>query len=145
MLYAYVDSYKLDSGAEIYCPTEVHPFEKSRGGTAKPVPTGTLATFEATYKQALPSLTCDKTYVAATVTRAVRPRGIRTDTMRSARIAVFINSDGSVARSFVYTSSGVDYLDTLALDAANRAAYRPSEFLCTPVVGEFLCVVDFEP
>jgi len=142
--YAYVDSYQLDGGAVVNCPTEANHFEKGIGQNA-PADIKTTPTFAASFRQKLPTLTCGKVYRAATVMRAVSPRGIQTGKMLQAKIAIYINSDGSLAKSYVYKKSGVDYADALALDAANRSSYIAAQFLCTPIVGEYLFTADFEP
>lgn len=142
--YVYVDSYQLDGGSVVNCPTEAHHFQKGIGQKG-PSDIKSTPTFSASYKQALPAPACGNVYTPATVMRAVSPRGIQTSKMLRVKIAIYINSDGSLAKSYVYKSSGVNYADTLALDAANRSSYVPAKFLCTPIVGEYLFTADFEP
>jgi hypothetical protein len=142
--YAYVDSYKLDGADEVYCPTEAHTFGKGTDNLPAPE-LQNLTTYVATYKQPLPALPCGKTYVPATVKHVVSPTGFQTNTRRVAQIAVFVNSDGDIAKSYVYRSSGVDYGDMRAVFAATHSQYVPATFLCTPIVGEYLFTVDYMP
>jgi hypothetical protein len=142
--YAYVDSYTLDGGPTVKCPREVHAFSKG-GGRKSPPDLKTLATFAATYKQPLPALTCGKIYIAAVVMRAQHPRGIQVDRSRIAQIVVFVDTDGSVAKTYVYKSSGVDNADALAQDAAIRSSYVAPQFYCAPTIGEYLFTAEFRP
>jgi hypothetical protein len=142
--YAYVNSYKLDGAQEVNCPTEAHAFGKGTDNLPAPE-VQNLTTYVATYKQPLPALPCGKTYVPATVKHVVSPPGLQTDKRRVAQIVVFVNSDGNIAKSYVYRSSGVDYGDMRAIFAATHSQYVPAMFLCTPIVGEYLFTVDYMP
>jgi hypothetical protein len=142
--YSFVDSYKLDDGDEVFCPTEPRAFGKGKDSLAK-FEVEYLPTYTATYKEALPVLPCGKPYVPATVTRTVATTGVVTDKPRRVQIAVYLDSKGTIVKTYVYRSSGVDYGDMRAMFAATHAQYAPATFLCTPIVGEYLYTIDYVP
>jgi hypothetical protein len=142
--YAYVESYQLDGAPVVNCATEVHAFQKGIDAAA-PADIKALPTYAATYKQALPALTCGKKYIGVVVMRWEQQRSFQTSKMLRAKIALFLNSDGQPVKSFVYTTTGVHDADVLALQAANGSSFVAAEFLCKPVASELLFPVDFRP
>ena len=148
--YAYVDSYAIDTGTPMSCPSVVRhvgDLTASAGSTAIAGPAVTSnapAAFAAAYLQALPKLPCGKVFQEATVTHPANPGGFNTGKRLSATIAVFLDSLGHPIKTYVYGPSGSDVADFRALASAQATKYSPATFLCTPVVGEYLFRVDFE-
>ncbi|HEY3674892.1 MAG TPA: TonB C-terminal domain-containing protein [Candidatus Tumulicola sp.] len=146
--YVYVTSYAVDGGPSIDCPTEMSgssTAEAVRKEFPPPPAIAAVPVVSAVFREALPPLQCGKTRIDATVKRAVRPGWPRGLT-KSARvqIAVYIDSKGTVVRADVYKSSGSEEADAQAQFAAYTSTYIPAQFLCQPVVSEYLFTSDFE-
>jgi hypothetical protein len=144
--YAYIDSYAAKGAAATTCPSEPLEIHTWQDSVWHPVPPGAHATaFPAVYLQTLPAPTCGQIFRYPSVTRASQPPPQRVDAPRSSEIVAFVNASGDVVKTYVYRSSGVDYLDTAAALAAQRSSYAPGQLLCVPVVGSFVFRVDFKP
>jgi hypothetical protein len=149
--YVYVDGYDTDGGGFIDCPTEMSgnatvqyrdeefPARASAAGAAIPVVT-------AKFRQALPPLPCGKISIAARVKRVVQPNWAYGISKRiSSQIEVYLDSHGTVVKTEVYKSSGFEAADEQVRMAAFNSTYVPAQFLCQPVVSEYLFTGDFEP
>jgi hypothetical protein len=149
--YVYVDGYDTDGGRFVDCPTEMSgnatlqfrdkelPAHAASAGAAIPVLT-------AKFRQALPPLTCGKIRIEARVKRVVQPNWAYGISKRiSSQIVVYLDSNGTVVKTEVYKSSGFDAADEQVRMAAFNSTYTPAQFLCQPVVSEYLFTGDFEP
>lgn len=141
----YVDSYAVAGGTEQTCPSD--PLDLSHTTplrlTSPPAQTPRIV---ATFKQTLPPLPCGKLFTFATVTKPSQPVFplYWLDHSRTSEIEVFLDSNGTPIKTYIYKSSGIQALDASATLAALRSTYAPEQLLCTPVVGKYLWRADFE-
>ncbi len=142
--YAYVDSYRIDGGAETSCASEPAAARSWANGHP-PRPRPNSRRFAAVSKGSLPPLPCGKTFADARVTRAFQPAGINTTHTNTVDVGVFVDSAGHPVQAWVQKSSGIDVADSRAVAAAQHSQYAPATFLCTPVVSEYIFRVDFDP
>lgn len=145
--YAFVDSYTLDGGAPVTCasePSTVRPVAPGSGSsTRSPDEPVDIA---ATLLQPLPALPCGKVYTPPMVVKPFVPRtGNYGNKALTASVHVYIDSNGHLAKSLIYKSSGVDGVDDEAMGSAERSTYKPATLLCTPVVGEYLFTFTYGP
>ncbi|MDQ6932869.1 MAG: TonB family protein [Candidatus Eremiobacteraeota bacterium] len=68
-----------------------------------------------------------------------RQRGLR----GTAVVKIDLDSTGKSVGSSVYVGSGSSILDAVALSAAAANTYAPATFMCAPIVGSYLFVVEF--
>jgi hypothetical protein len=145
--FIYVDSYRLDGGAETACPTEPREFESkppaTPGGT--PQPTGPTLHLAAKFVQLLPPGTCGTVYDAATIQIAVSPDfPMSPDVVEgSVRVIVYVDASGRATKAYVLSSSGSKSEENATKDAALKSGYSPSRFYCTPVPGTYVFRADF--
>ena len=66
--------------------------------------------------------------------------------VRSGRtqVKVELSDTGAVLGVTVYSTSGDNALDRVALSAARRSTYRPELHNCVPIPGAYLFNVDFQ-
>jgi hypothetical protein len=67
------------------------------------------------------------------------------NTPRSALVDVVVAADGSVLKTNINQTSGVDAIDAQAIKTANDARYKPASLLCAPVVSEYLFKYEYAP
>jgi len=140
--YAFVDSYTAGSSTT-NCPSEPVKVETASGSRPqRPNPADRVV---AVYKQAIGPLKCGKAFESPTLAGASVAQASVVDKPRTSFIMAFVNANGDVVKTYVWQSSGVDYLDTAAAVAAERSRYTPGTLLCTPVVGTYLFRADFKP
>jgi hypothetical protein len=145
--YVYVDSYRIDGGAEVACVAETAGFPNWRPTVPDSLATDSpeRQTFEATFQHALPALPCGRVYSPAAVRKAAEaefPRELGSDA--TALILVFVDAQGHAAATRVYQSTGSTQADAFAADAASRATYDPEQFYCSPAAGLYLYSVKYE-
>lgn len=147
VLYAYVNSYRLDGGTEVSCPSEPSAVEVSTPSGPQPLlEMVILPHVTATFLQALPDLPCGKAYVPAEVVRAIDPVvSGQIPRPYTAQVEIALDSTGRLVKAWIYKSTGVPYFDSLALAAAQSAQYSPAQFLCVPIVSKYLFRADFQP
>jgi hypothetical protein len=139
--YVFVDSYALNGGQKVVCPTEPSEILAQTGSLSTAQTTYVAATF----LQALPPMPCGKMYTPARA-RGFSPRtGNWGNKELNAKVYVFIDSDGHVVQQSIYKSSGVEGLDDEAMGSAQHSTYTPATFLCTPVVGSYLFSFAYRP
>jgi len=142
--YVYVDSYAVAGGEKVDCPTQPSTVADPVFGPASPEPDATTHV-AATFLQALPELPCGKMYAPPHV-RGYSPRtGNWGNKELTAKVHVFIDSNGRVVQQSIYKSSGVDGIDDEAMGSAQHSTYTPAMFLCTPVVGDYLFSFTYKP
>lgn len=139
--YYFVDSYALDRGTSVSCPSYVFPL-----GAPIAVAPSDVASIQAKHLQSLGKLACGAMY---------RPPGAGANDMGvmghfgnrplSTAYRVFIDSNGREVGQKLLASSGVDALDAAALGNLQDHQYAPAQFLCTPVVGEIDLRLDYDP
>jgi hypothetical protein len=139
--YAFVDSYTVGSSTT-NCPSEPVKVEAAGARPQRPNPADRVV---AVYKQAIGPLKCGKEFEAPALAGASVAEASGVDKPRTSFIMAFVNANGDVVKTYVWQSSGIDYLDTAAAVAARRSRYAPGTLLCTPVVGTYLFRADFKP
>jgi hypothetical protein len=142
--YAFVDSYTSGSSTT-NCPSEpvkVEAAANTGSGPQRPNPSDRVV---AVYKQAIGPLKCGKEFESPALAGASVAEANGVDKPRTSFIMAFVNANGDVVKTYVWQSSGIDYLDTAAALAAERSRYTPGTLLCTPVVGTYLFRADFKP
>jgi hypothetical protein len=148
--FIYVDSYRLDSGAETACATEPREFESktSANPAVPPQPAGATLHLAAKFVQALPAVTCGSVSDAATIQMAVSPdfpRGPGIDSGEgSVRVIVYVDASGRAAKAYVLSSTASKAEENVTKDAALQSTYAPARFYCTPVPGTYVFKADFE-
>ncbi len=137
----FVDSYSLDRGASVTCPSYVFTVGEAlasggSGGTVVP----------AAQLQSLGRLQCGQVY------RPVRfgedfgsLTGQYGNQPHIVRYHAYIDSNGRALREVLLQSSGVAGLDGAALGDIQIYIFKPAQFLCTPVVGEIVIEMDYNP
>lgn len=139
--YFFVDSYSLDHGAAVTCPSYVFAI----GETLSSAPTG-LRSIEAQHLQKIPPLRCGKLYtdpgLRGDLTSPVGAYGGKPLTVVA---RAYIDSNGYSIKDEIVQSSGVDGMDKYMLGAVGVHQFRPAQFLCVPVVGEMLIELKYLP
>jgi hypothetical protein len=136
----FVDSYSVDGHASVTCPSYVFP-------VGEPLASGESgAVVAATHLQSLGKLPCGQVY---------RPIGFGEDfgsltgrygnRPHSVRYHAYVDSNGRALREVLLQSSGVPGVDAAALGDIQIYAFKPAQFLCTPVVGEVVIEMDYNP
>lgn len=160
--YLWVSGASAGKEKPVSCPTQPSSNDRSAkfGPFTTPVPDLRLDalvrsttrseknTFDATLTGKLTAPTCSQpNQEPRTVTRIMpefpeiaRQQGLRGTTT----VKVEVDSTGKTVGSSVYASSGSKLLDDVALSAAAANAYAPATFMCVPIVGSYLFVVDFQ-
>jgi hypothetical protein len=150
--FIYVDSYRLDGGAETACPTEPREFESkipaTPGAVAQPPqPAGSALHLAAKFVQALPAVTCGSVSDAATIRMPVSPdfpRGPGVDVADGdVRIIVYVDASGRATKAYVLSSTASKAEENVTKDAALQSTYTPARFYCTPVPGTYVFRADF--
>jgi TonB family protein len=142
--YFFVDSYSIDGGAPVTCPSYV--FLSGSGPSDDGVSVTDPKTVAAGFLQKLPDLPCGNAYIEPTIQKGFDPIvGVYGGGKRSTMVHVFIDSNGSPIRATMKTSSGLDGIDDAALAGVQRTRFHPAQFLCTPVVGEVDMEMDYSP
>jgi hypothetical protein len=138
--YFFVDSYAIDRGSSVTCPSYVFPIGPAVSGSA-----GATATF-AQHLQALGQLKCGHEYQGPSTPRdATGIIGRFGNRPLSTQLDVYIDSNGRAIDEKVVLSSGVEGVDAAAIGNVQQQRFVPAEFLCTPVVGELEVRVDYQP
>jgi hypothetical protein len=142
--YAFVDSYAVDGAAKVTCPTQ--PSEVKAAGTeAAPAVSPATERVVATFLQALPDLTCGKIYTHVTRQGPKIRMGRYGDKPLTSIVGVYVNSDGSIAKSYVSISSGIEGVDAAAISGVLQSTFTPATFWCTPVVGKYFYRFTYTP
>jgi hypothetical protein len=147
VLYAFVDTIGVDGAAPVPCPTVVSEVRSLVGrtvtGTQHPSMAGAAVT-PATFRQALPSLDCGRSYSEPVLlTREGPDLGDFGGKPLTAFIHVYLDSAGHPMNATLVQSSGVEGIDDWAMAGAEQSHYKPAQFLCTPVVGEMTVEFDY--
>ncbi len=139
--YFFVDSFAVDRGASVGCPSYVFPIGDPIDGAPADV-----SAIAAKHLQSLGKLACGKMY---------RPPAGGSDDgglighfgnrPLSTEFRVFIDSNGHAVGEKLLTSSGVEGVDAAALGSVQGHQYVAAQFLCTPVVGEIDMRMDYDP
>ncbi len=159
--YAWVEQASIGGEKPVRCPTQ--PASNDRSGAGQPFTTSTLdSRSDASIRNSLPSKdntvvaeytgqlippTCSQAnHEARALTRIPpefreipRQQGLR----GTAVVKIDLDSSGKAVGSSIYIESGSPLLDAAALSAAAANAYAPATFMCVPIVGSYLFVVDF--
>jgi hypothetical protein len=148
--HAYVESYSQDGAPEVQCavePVKLGQFDYATIGLTKPDPASIkhFFTFPATFKERLPVTNCGAPDRDAIVTHAVQPDGIENlDKTRTAVVAVYVDTTGHIAKTYLTQSSGIDVTDEQAQAAAIRSTYQPALMHCMPVNAAYLFTAEFD-
>jgi hypothetical protein len=138
--YYFVDSYAIDRGGSVTCPSYIFAIGSAISGSA-----GATATF-AQHLQALGQLKCAHAYQGPSTRRdAEGIVGHFGNRPLSTKLDVYVDSNGRAVDEKVVRSSGVEGVDAAAVGNVAQQLFVPAEFLCTPVVGELEVRVDYKP
>jgi TonB family protein len=142
--YFFVDSFTIDGGASVTCPSYVRVTGE---GPSQDATTGLgLNTVVPTFLQNLPDLPCGKAYTEPSIKRGYEAIvGLYGDLKRTTTLHVYVDSNGHEIRATVEKSSGVEGLDDAAMASVQQTTYHPAQFLCTPVVGEVEEEIEYTP
>ncbi len=139
--YYFVDSYAVDRGASVSCPSYVFPIDDPIADAPSDV-----AAIGATHLQSLGKLACAQMYrppesggQAGGLIGAFGNRPLSTE------YRIYIDSNGHPVGEKLLASSGVVGVDSSALGRLQSHQYVPARFLCTPVVGEIDIRMDYDP
>jgi hypothetical protein len=139
--YYFVDSYSLDGGQSVSCPSYVFPI----GDTISDWD-GDDAVIAARHLQSIAKLPCGRLYRPAETGRDVGGIiGLYGNRPLSASYRVYVDSVGRPVREELVESSGVEGVDSTALGTIQGHWFVPAQFLCTPVVGELRIRMDYVP
>jgi hypothetical protein len=139
--YFFVDSYAIDGGASVVCPSYVFPM----GNDPTPFRIDSGATV-ATHIQSLGKLACGQIYRSPDLHGDLQfPIGGYGGRPVSTTFQVYIDSNGHAISEKMMQSSGVAGVDSYALGAIQLHQFLPARFLCTPVVGEMLVQLRYIP
>lgn len=160
--YVWVSGASVGRETPVSCPTQ--PSSNDRSAKSSPLTTPVLDpridalvrnstpsrqnTFDATLTGKLTAPACSQPNQEPRTLTKMRPefpeiarqQGLRGMTA----VKVDIDSAGKAVGSSVYVSSGSGLLDNVALSTAAASAYAPATFMCVPIVGSYLFVVDFQ-
>jgi hypothetical protein len=129
--YYFVDSYTLDGGDAVTCPSYVFPVRDSM----RNAPAG-VATVAAQHLQALPPLKCGRAYIPPKLHGVLQsPVGAYGSRPLTVVARAYIDSNGYSLKEEIVQSSGVDGMDKYLLGAVGVHQFAPAQFLCVPVVG----------
>lgn len=139
--YYFVDSYAVDRGASVTCPSYVFPI----GATLSASPTG-VPTIQAQHLQSLGSLKCGQVYIEPHLRGDLQsPVGTYGQEPLTAVARAYIDSNGYSIKEEIVHSSGVDGMDKYLLGAVGVHQFAPAQFLCVPVVGEMQIELRYSP
>ena len=143
----FVDSVSVDGGPATNCPSFVQTVRPAKDWDATKIPErSAFGRTAARFLQILPPLSCGRVYTYASTKHAYEPLvGQYGDLRKSVEVEVFIDSDGIVVDTRIWSSSGVEGLDDAGLAGAQRSTFTPAEFLCTPVVSISILQFDYQP
>ena len=140
--YYFVDSYSIDRGKSVTCPSYV--FEPGDPVEGAPPP-GVTPIF-ARHLQSLGKLACGKAYQppgsGGQMESFIGSYGNRP---LEVELAAYIDSNGQAIDERVTQSSGVDGVDKAAAGIVSIHHFAPARLLCTPVVGEMRLKLEYEP
>jgi hypothetical protein len=129
--YFFVDSYVLDRGASVTCPSYVFPV----GDATSDAPAG-VQTIAAQHLQAIGPLKCGHAYVPPKLHGDLEsPVGVYGGRPLTVVARAYIDSNGYSIKEEIVRSSGVDGMDKYILGAVGVHQFAPAQFLCVPVVG----------
>jgi hypothetical protein len=143
--YMYIDSYRLDGGAQIDCPTEPVAFIDGPF-----VPASTPAQVSALQVPVadagpLPTATCGAVMKKASIRKAVAPGDYdRSFDHIRVKVLVYVNAAGRLVRADILKASMSNPDNNLAVEAAQKSTYFPAMFYCKPVVGSYLFDATFD-
>jgi hypothetical protein len=139
--YFFVDSFAVDSGATVLCPSYVFPI----GNDPTPFRIDSGATV-ARHLQSLGKLACGQIYRSPDLHGDLTlPIGGYGGRPVSTTLRVYIDSNGHAISEKMMQSSGVAGVDDYALGSIQLHQFLPARFLCTPVVGELLVQINYIP
>jgi hypothetical protein len=129
--YFFVDSYALDSGAGVTCPSYVFPVGQALSGAPAGAPS-----IVAQHLQKIGPLKCGRAYLPPQMHGDLEsPVGAYGGRPVTAVTRAYIDSNGYAIRQQIVQSSGVDGIDKYLLGAVGVHQFSPAQFLCVPVVG----------
>lgn len=139
--YYFVDSYALDRGASVSCPSYVFPLDDP----VADAPSEATA-IGAKHLQSLGKLACGQMYrPPSSGAGDFGVMGHFGNRPLSTEYRVYIDSNGRDVGQKLLASSGVEGVDAAALGNLQNHQYAPAQFLCTPVVGEIDVRLDYDP
>ncbi len=139
--YFFVDSYAIDGGKSVSCPSYVFPVSTATLN----VPPG-VSGIAAQHLQALGSLPCGHVYVPPSMHGQFQSAIGKYGNRRLTVVArAYIDSNGRSVREELLTSSGVEGVDQFELGAIREHQFMPAQFLCTPVVSTIDVEMHYSP
>jgi hypothetical protein len=143
--YIYVDSYRLDGGAETACPTEPVAFATGASTAPTTPAAGLTLQFPVTDAKSLPPLPCGAEMKKATIRKAVAPQEIdRSFGHIKVSVLVYVDAGGRPVRADLLKPSMSNPDNNYAIEAAERSTYFPATFYCKPVAGSDVFEATFD-
>ncbi len=137
----FVDSYAVDRGARVTCPSYVFPIGEPLSSQESGA-----AVLTAVHLQSLGKLPCGQVYQPVRLGNDFGSVvGAYGNQAHSVTYHAYVDSNGRALREVLLKSSGVAGLDVAALGDIQQANFKPAQFLCTPVVGEVDLREDYNP
>ncbi len=138
--YYFVDSFTLDGGRAVTCPSYIFAMP------ADAIAHGFAVRIAADHLQPIGTPSCKRIYEPPDFNGDIDfPIGNFGNRRLSSTYDVFIDSAGHSVYESLVTSSGVEGVDDFARGAIQQHQFRAAKFLCTPVVAEIEVRVSYEP
>lgn len=139
--YFFLDSYTIDGGKSVGCPSYVFELPANTVNAPPDVPG-----IAAQHLQALGSLSCGHVYTPAEMhgqfQSAIGDYGNKRLTVLA---RAYIDSNGYSIREQLLQSSGVQGVDQYEIGAIHVHQFTPAKFLCTPVVSTIDVELHYDP
>lgn len=139
--YFFVDSYAIDGGKRVDCPSYVFEISPDTINAPPNVPAITPQ-----HLQALAALSCGHVYIPPSLKgqfqSAVGDYGNKPLTVLA---RAYVDSNGYSIREKLLQSSGVEGVDQYQLGALHEHQFAPAKFLCTPVVSTIDVELHYSP
>ncbi|HXM05902.1 MAG TPA: hypothetical protein VN936_00495, partial [Candidatus Acidoferrum sp.] len=143
--YIYVDSYRLDGGAEAACPTEPVAFIAGASTAPTTPAAGAIPQFPVTGVELLPPLPCGAEMKKATIRKAIAPQEIdRSFGHIKVSVLVYVDAGGRPVRAYLLKPSMSNPDNNYAIEAAERSTYFSATFYCKPVAGSDVFEATFD-
>lgn len=139
--YFFVDSFALDGGRVVTCPSYVFAVGNDPLDSVEGAPT-----VPARHVQSLDQTACGRMYQEAEEPPDIGGLiGRYGNKPLSVELRAYLDSKGHAIEVKTLKSSGVDGVDQTMVGIVQQAQFVPARFLCTPVVSELLVRADYAP
>jgi hypothetical protein len=139
--YFYVDSYAVDGGKSVSCPSYVFEVPSQTVGAPPNTPG-----IPAQHLQALGALSCGRIYIPPDLHGQFQSQiGAYGNKPLTVLGRAYIDSNGYSMKEKLLRSSGVQGVDQFELGAMHLHQFSPAKFLCTPVVSTIDVELHYTP